>query len=105
MRLDDLDFGGNVGFVKIDVEGMEMQVLAGATGLFTNRGRILLLKLTFATSVCFGNGRIACVITWSEYFTLTITTGIMWLFRSLEGSWVRNSNQDLCVCMAGNSGL
>lgn len=33
VRLDDLTFEGEVGFVKIDVEGMEMGVLAGAEGL------------------------------------------------------------------------
>jgi FkbM family methyltransferase len=37
VRLDDLDFNGRVGFVKIDVEGMEMQVLNGAETLFAKQ--------------------------------------------------------------------
>jgi FkbM family methyltransferase len=30
-RLDDIDLGGGVGFLKIDVEGHEEAVLAGAS--------------------------------------------------------------------------
>jgi FkbM family methyltransferase len=36
-RLDDLDFGDRVGFVKIDVEGMEMEVLDGAAEMFSHQ--------------------------------------------------------------------
>ena len=32
-RLDDLTFEGHIAFIKIDVEGMELDVLAGATQL------------------------------------------------------------------------
>lgn len=33
IRLDDIDFDGHISFLKIDVEGMELQVLGGAINL------------------------------------------------------------------------
>lgn len=43
-RLDDLDLG-DVGFIKLDVEGYEREVLAGGTGLLRRCRPVLLVEL------------------------------------------------------------
>jgi len=53
VKLDELDFGGRVGFVKIDVEGMEMQVLDGATGLFTQQRPHIAIEVDAQNEVSF----------------------------------------------------
>jgi FkbM family methyltransferase len=43
--LDDLTFEGEIGFIKIDVEGMEMDVLSGARALIERHRPVLYVEV------------------------------------------------------------
>lgn len=52
-RLDSLDFADRVGFMKIDVEGMEIEVLTGATGLIEAQRPTISVEVSSANELGF----------------------------------------------------
>jgi FkbM family methyltransferase len=61
VALDDIDFGGRVDFIKIDVEGSELEVLKGAKRLLTDDHPIVVLEQKGGNAERYGLGQYAAL--------------------------------------------